>query len=337
MVDSKKTFTIRDIAEKAKVSHQTVSLVINNKPGVSEATRQRILKLMDELDYQPNRAAQMLAANRSKTLELITVDVIYGGRLADSTKNMAHTAKEMGYTLLISETTAEGLAKAIDNAAARTVDGVILYAPRLQRTDAELREIFGEMPFVRRDYVPHSRIAWIGFDQAYATRLAVEHLIALGHRQIAAIPPYSDLINGYWRFNTWRSVLLEHGLTPGPYAAGDYSMGSGYEAAHQLVASGEPFSAVVIGTDNMAMGALRGFKEHGLLVPDDLSMVSFDNTELATYTDPPLTTVDFKFARQDELSVKYLLDLIHDPDMELYQSVLMSDLMVRQSTRQWLG
>jgi LacI family transcriptional regulator len=333
MTIRKKPTTIRDIAKLADVSYQTVSLVINQKPGVSDATRKRIVKLMEELDFHPNRAAQMLTTHRSNTLELIIVDIVYGGRLADSTKNMARAAKAAGYHLLISETETDGLAAALDSAAARLVDGILMYAPRLKMSDEDLLELGHGIPMVRRDYVPGSNLAWVGFDQAYATRLTVEHLIKLGHRQIAAIPPMRDLITGYWRYNTWRSVLLEHGLEPGPYCEGDYSIRSGYEAARALVASGQPFTGIMAGTDYMALGAIAGLREEGLRVPDDISIVSFDNSELATYIEPPLTTIDFKFSKQDEMAVKYLLELIQDPTIELHQRILRADLIVRQSTR----
>lgn len=333
MSEKKKAITIRDIADKANVSYQTVSLVINNKPGVSETTRKRIIRLMDELDYRPNRAAQMLMTNRSNTLELIVVDVHYGGRLADSTKNMAHMAKEADYSLLVSEADTPGLEAAFENAAARLVDGVVMYAPRLRMTDQELLALSRGLPLVRRDYVPGSKLAWVGFDQVHATRLAVEHLIQLGHRQIAAIPPSSEILNGYWRFTAWKNILHEYGLTPGAAFDGNYSMRSGYEAAQRLVDSGNPFTAVMIGTDNMALGALRAFRERGLRVPDDISVISFDNTEFAAFIEPPLTTVDFKFFRQDEVAVKYLIELIANPNMELHQRVLTPDLIIRESTR----
>jgi DNA-binding LacI/PurR family transcriptional regulator len=333
MTTKKKHTTIRDIAKLANVSYQTVSLVINDKPGVSDKTRRRIQRLMEELNYHPNRAAQMLSTNRSDTLELITVDVLYGGRLADSTKNMARAAKEAGYSLLVSETSAEGLGEALDAAAARLVDGVVLYAPRLDIEDGALSNLCKDIPLVRRDYAPGSRLAWVGFDQVYATRLVAEHLIELGHRHIAAIPPTSELINGHWRYTVWRNVLLEHGLTPGPAFEGDYSMRSGYEAAHRIVESGEPFTAIVAGTDHMALGAMRALREHGLRIPEDVSVAGYDNAELSLYTEPPLTTIDFKFAKQDEMAVKYLVDILSDPDMELHQRILMPDLIVRESTR----
>ncbi len=333
MAEKKKSITIRDIAQKANVSYQTVSLVINNKPGVSENTRKRILHLMDELDYQPNRAAQMLTTNRSNTIELIIVDVNHPGHLASTTKKMAHAAKNSGYSLLVSETESSGLGAALDNAVSRLVDGIILYAPKLRIADDKLKELCNGLPFVRRDYVPGSRVAWVAFDQVYATRMAVEHLIELGHKQIAAIPPTSDLINGYWRFTTWKNVLHEYGLEPGPYFDGDYSMRSGYEAAQRILETGMPFTGLIVGTDNMALSALRALREHGLQVPRDISVISFDNAEHSAYTEPPLTTIDFQFARQDELVVKYLLEIINDPNTELHQRVLMPDLLVRESTR----
>jgi DNA-binding LacI/PurR family transcriptional regulator len=333
VITKKKPTTIREIARLADVSYQTVSLVINGKPGVSEKTRKRILRLMQELDYHPNRAAQMLTTNRSYTLELIIVDVTVAGRLADSTKNMVRTARQAGYSLLVSEADLKSLPQALDSAAARLVDGVVMYAPRLRLPDDELKAMCKGIPLVRRDYVPGSKLAWVGFDQVYATRLATEHLIALGHRQIGAIPPDPDLLNGYWRFTTWRNVLIEHGLEPGPSFPGDYSMLSGYLATQRVIESGQPFTALLVGADNMAPGVMRALREHGLRVPDDVSVISFDNGEIAAYTEPPLTTVEFKFAKQDEMAVKYLIDLIHNPDTEPHQLVLMSDLIVRESTR----
>jgi LacI family transcriptional regulator len=333
MTIKKKNTTIREIAKLANVSYQTVSLVINDKSGVSDETRKRIQRLMREMDYHPNKAAQMLTTNRSYTLELIIVDVNYGGRLADSTKNMARAAKEAGYSLLVYETDQKELPAALDNAAARLVDGVVMYAPRLRISDEDLKELSNGIPLVRRDYMPSSRLAWVGFDQVYASRLGVEHLIELGHRQIATIPPLPVLVNGYWRALTWDRVFKEHDIEPGPCVAGDYSMRSGYEAANEILKTGRPFTAMLVGTDYMALGAMRALREHGLCVPDDVSVVGYDNSELSAYIEPPLTTVEFKFSKQDEMSVKYLLELINDPDLELHQRVLMPDLIVRQSTR----
>jgi LacI family transcriptional regulator len=333
MVLKKKKVTIRDVAQQAGVSYQTVSRVLNGSETVARDTRQRVLQAVQELDYTPNKIAKMLTTSRSYTLELMVVDVLHGGRFADSIKNMAYAARDAGYSLLVTTTDIESLGLAFDNAAARLSDGVIMYAPSLRISDDQLVELSEEMPLVRRDYVPDSKLAWVGFDQVYATRMAVEYLIDLGHHHIAAIPPAERLINGHWRRVIWEVTLRQHGLEPGPVSGAAYTMSGAYEATRNILATHAPFTAILVGSDTMAMGVLHALREHGLRVPDDVSLVSFDNAELSAYTDPPLTTVHFKFAKQDAIAVKYLADLVNQPDMELHQRILLPDLVVRESTR----
>lgn len=333
MVQKKKKVTIRDVAQQAGVSYQTVSRVLNGSDTVARRTRKRVLQAVQDLDYTPNKIAQMLTTNRSYTLELMVVDVLHGGRFADSIKNMAYAARDTGYGLLVTTTDVAGLGLAFDNAAARMTDGVIMYAPSLRITDNRLLELCDGMPLVRRDYVPDSKLAWVGFDQAYATRMAVEYLIELGHRHIAAIPPTSRLINGQWRHMIWEATLRQHGLEPGPVGEAEYTMSSAYEAACRIIASHNPFTAIMVGSDTMTLGVLRALREHGLHIPDDVSVISFDNAELSAYTEPPLTTIHFKFAQQDAIAVKYLVDILNHPEMELHQRILLPDLIVRGSTR----
>src|SRR5690606_9287297 len=137
--------TLRDIAQAADVSYQTVSLVVNDKPGVSQETRKRVRNLIEELDYRPNRGARTLSHNGTRMLELFLVDAHYGGRLADSVKSMANAAKRHDYSLLVSETDADGLAAAVESARSRLIDGVVLYATRLTVADDELHTFFGDL------------------------------------------------------------------------------------------------------------------------------------------------------------------------------------------------
>jgi DNA-binding LacI/PurR family transcriptional regulator len=331
MVIKKKKITIRDVAQQAGVSYQTVSRVLNDSESVAEDTRKRILQAMKDLGFVPNKIAQMLTTNQSYTLELIAVDIIHGGRFANSIKSMAMTAKKAGYDLLITMTDVEELGVAMGNAAARLVDGVVLHAPTLRITDQALLELCNGMPLVRRDYVPDSKLAWVGFDQVYATRMAIEYLIDLGHRQIAAIPPSLQLINGHWRYTVWKETLQRHGLELGPMCESPYTFEGGYEAMQQILASGAPFSAVMAGSDTMAFGAIRALHEHGLRVPDDVSVISFDNADLAAFTEPSLTTINFDFNEQDATAVKYLIEILKNPNMKLHQRILLPDLIVRES------
>jgi LacI family transcriptional regulator len=334
MVLKKKKITIRDVAGLAGVSYQTVSRVMNDNDSVAEETRRRVLRAMHELDFVPNKIAQMLTTNRSRTLELIVVGVMHGGRFAESIKSMAQAAADTGYDLLVTmEDDINKLGFALGNAAARLVDGVVIYAPSLRISDEKLLQLCNGIPVVRRDYAPSSHLAWVGFDQVHATRMATEYLIDMGHRNIAAIPPSLDLINGEWRYLTWKATLLRHSLEPGPMCEAKYSFRSGYEAMNQILASLIPFSAVLVGSDTMALGAIRALREHSLRIPDDVSVISFDNAELAAFTEPPLTTIDFDFSQQDIMAVKYLIEILNNPDMLLHQRILLPNLIVRESTR----
>lgn len=329
----KRKITIRDVAQYAGVSYQTVSRVLNSSNSVAEDTRKRVQQAMQALDFVPSRVAQMLITNRSHTLELIVVDVTHAGRFAESINNMAMAARQAGYDLLVTTTEAAKVAEVLEDAAARLIDGIVMYAPALRISDEELQTLCNGIPLVRRDYIPNSRLAWVGFDQVYATHMAVEYLIELGHCQIAAIPPSLQLINGRWRYEIWKETLLKHNLEPGPMCESKYSFTGGYAAMKQLLETHQPFTAVMVGSDTMALGALRALREQGLRIPDDVSVISFDNAELAAFTEPPLTTIDFDFKQQDTMAVKYLVEILNDPDMRLYQRILLPDLIVRESTR----
>jgi DNA-binding LacI/PurR family transcriptional regulator len=334
VLQRKKKVTIRDVAKQADVSYQTVSRVMNGNESVAEETRKRVLLAMKELDFVPNKIAQMLITNQSHTLELIIVGVRHGGRFADSINNMALAARDAGYDLLVTLADVDELGAVLGNAAARLVDGTVMYAPSLRITDEQLVELCNGMPLVRRDYVPGSRLPWTGFDQVYATCMAVEYLIELGHRQIAAIPPSLELINGHWRYQSWQETLQRHGLEPGPMCASSYTYRGGYEAMGQILATALPFTAVLAGSDTMAVGALRSLREHGHRIPEDVSMLSFDNADIAAFAEPPLTTINFDFSQQDAMAVKYLVEILNNPEVKVHQRILLPDLVVRESTRQ---
>ncbi|HEY0755243.1 MAG TPA: LacI family DNA-binding transcriptional regulator [Ktedonobacteraceae bacterium] len=329
----KKKTTIREVAQHAGVSYQTVSRVLNASDNVAEDTRKRVQQTMLTLGFVPNKIAQMLITNRSQTLELIVVDIVYAESFTDPIKNMARTAHEAGYSLLVTMAEVDQLATVLANAAARLIEGIVMYAPSLRMSDEQLLALCAGIPLVRRDYIPYSRLAWVGFDQVHATRMAVEYLLSLGHQQIAAIPPSLDLINGQWRYETWQETLRKYQLEPGPMCESKYTFSGGYSAMCDVLDSRQPFTAIMVGSDTMALGALRALRERGLRVPEDISLLSFDNVELAAFTDPPLTTIHFDFKQQDTMVINYLLEILNNPDMKLYQRVLLPDLIIRQSTR----
>ncbi len=326
--------TIRDVAREAGVSYGTVSRVMNDHPEVAPDTRARVQRVMEKMGYQRNLGAQMLTTHQSKIIEIIVMDVHFGLVLPD----MGRFITEAGYSTLYSECTLDDFARTLDKAAARLVDGIILYAPKLQIPDEELLAMSHGIPIVRRDYVLESKLTWVGYSQEHATRLALQHLIDHGHRQIAEITGSLEFINPRLRHDTWLSMLTSQGLEPGPSYAGDYStsaraMKTGYEGAHALLKQGAAFTAIMTVNDHAAMGALAALHEQGLRVPADVSIVSFDDDPIAPYLVPPLTSVRFDFNIQNKLASQFLLEQITDPDYKHHQHVLIPDLVIRKSVR----
>ena len=331
----KQQITIRDVARLSDVSYQTVSRVINNSPNVSPETRQRVLRAMRSLNYKPNKAAQMLNTNKSQIIQVITLEGKFPFNIP-----LPEAAGKAGYSAIYAECTMDTFAETLDTAASRMVDGIILYAPKLDIDDHELLEMCNGIPLVRRDYaIGSKKITWVGFDQVRATELAVQHLLDLGHEQIAEVTGDLNAINAHVRHDTVRKYLKLHGLEAGPYIEGDYTTyeranRSGYECTVELLARGEPFTALMVANDSMAIGALYALYEHGIHVPDEISLISFDNAAHAQFTIPPLTTVNFSFDVQNKLAFQFLFELIEDPDTKPHQHILLPELLVRQSTRQ---
>jgi DNA-binding LacI/PurR family transcriptional regulator len=197
----------------------------------------------------------------------------------------------------------------------------------------ELTDLCRGRPFVVVNCELGSKMPSVVFDQWNGGRQAVEHLIELGHRQVAEISGPLDNVDAHMRHRAFEVYLRRHGLAPGPQASGDWEACSGYAAAKRLLETGEPFTAVCVGNDLMALGAIRALREAGLSVPEDVSVIGFDDIAEAAYFDPPLTTVRQDFDLLGRESVEYLVSLIDDGDIPVQQRVLYPNLVVRQSVR----
>ena len=179
-----------------------------------------------------------------------------------------------------------------------------------------------------------SRVPSVIIDQHYGTEQAVRHLIDLGHKRIAEISGPADpgWVDARLRHAGYLDTLATHGLKPGPVASGDWTAASGAEAAERLLGEGAPFTAIVAGNDQMALGAIHELRRAGKRVPEDVSVVGYDDTPEAPYYDPPLTTVRQDFEALGQQSVDYLLGLIDVPETPMQQRVLSPTLVVRAST-----
>ena len=324
--------TLRDVARLAGVSAQTVSRVINNSRHVSPETRTRIYEAMDALNYRPNKAAQILATRRSHMIEIITMDINYSGPFKTA---VGEAARRSGYQTTFTEVTGDDFADAVRTAGARLVDGLVLIPSTLEirSTDAMMLKLTHGLPFVQVATRLGAQVPSVIYHQAHGARLATQHLIDLGHRRIAEVCGPQQVLDAYVRHQSWAETLVENGLTPGPSLSAAFSPQGGYAATVELLNRGASFTALFAGNDRIALGALHALRERGHRVPEDVSVVGFDNIDEAAYFAPPLTTVYQNFELLGQMVIDYLISLVENPDAPRYQTVLTPELVPRQSTR----
>jgi LacI family transcriptional regulator len=330
-----KRVTLYDVARQADVSYQTVSRVINNHPNVAPETRHRILQIIETLGYRPSHTARSLATQRSCTLGIVTFGAMYYGP-SQMMFNVERAAKARGYSLRLStilNATLDELCEAVGGMRDQLVDGLIMIMPTQGIPYPDLLGACGQIPFVQTDTEESPDMASVVIDQRAGSRMATQHLLDLGHTAICEISGPLHWFSGAARHESWQQTLRAAGVTPGLSFAGDWSAAGGYAAAKQLLAEKAHFTALVVGNDQMALGAIRALREHGLRVPEDVSVVGFDDLPEAAYFDPPLTTVRQNFAALGEQSVEYLLSLIDDPETRLEQRTLQPEFVERLSTR----
>lgn len=328
-----KRATLHDVAQLAGVSYQTVSRVVNDHPNVSSKTRARVLQAIRQLDYRPNQAAKILVTGRSNMLQLIIYDLAY----SDPLPAMLYWAKKYNYSLVISEispyASRDEVCEILEDLTARMIDGLVIFTPFLKLAYEDLTDTCRHLPFVMVGTELGLRVPSVVFDQRHGTRLAVQHLLDLGHREIAEISGPSRHLDAQMRHETIVSLLQANGLETAFSVEGDFKAPSGYKGVMRLLDSGNDFTALFVANDRMAMGALHALHARGLRVPEDISVVGFDDMLEASYFTPSLTTVRQNFDVLGQQCMEYLVSMIESPGTPLQQRVLYPELVIRESTR----
>ena len=328
--------TLRDVAKASGVSFQTVSRVVNNSPDVSARTRRQVLEAIETLGYQPNLVARGLKTGQSMVLEMITfgVDTFVPRELLEA---LGSTADKHGYRILFSDVVAENPAairSILPRLNSRMCDGVLITSPVDNAAFDHLIESKPSVPIVQVRNDRAQVYPSVLVDQNAGSQAATQHLIDLGHRRIAEISGPLHWHEAGMRHRSFMATLAAAGLSPAAFIeAKSWMPPSGYEAVMQLLDSSASFSALVIANDYLALGAILALSERGLHVPDDISIVGFDDTPEAAYFMPPLTTVRQDYQALGQQSVEYLIDLINNPETPIYHRVLIPQLIERKSTR----
>lgn len=295
--------SMAQVAERAGVSHQTVSRVLNDASLVKEETRLRVLSAIEELGYRRNSLARALATNRSGRIGLVSARLsLYGPSMIAT--GLQDAALEAGYDVSVvglSEFTPAGLQSAVDRLCDQAVEAIVVAVAHRDAVEMA-RALRLTIPVVRVQGVAAGEPMSAGIDQEAGALLAVEHLLDLGHRRVAHISGPRDWIEASQRREGWREAHARRGILPGPELDGDWSPDSGYSAGLKIAEDRE-VTAVFAGNDQMALGLLMALHERGRGVPEEVSVVGFDDQPEAAFFWPGLTTVAQDF---DELGRRAL-------------------------------
>ena len=296
--------TIGQVASAAGVSTQTVSRVINERPDVSAETRRRVQEVIERLGYRPSALARSLVQQRSYTLGVVTA----GLRIIGPSRTLAGITEEAaaaGYALLLEELPRYDLddtAPIFEALFSRHVDGIIWAVPEVgaNRKWIDRRPAQPEVPIVYLTMQPRQDIPVVSIDNYVGARLAMDHLLTQGFRNIAHIAGPLDWWESRQRMAAWRDALQDGGLEAGDkhWAEGDWSSASGETAAERLLQQYPEMDAIFVANDQMALSVLHQAPRHGRRVPHDLGVVGFDNLPESAYFRPALTTV-----QQDQYNV----------------------------------
>jgi LacI family transcriptional regulator len=325
------------VASEAGVSVSTVSNVLNGRHGqMTPETRERVLSAMERLGYRPNLIAQSLVTNRTATIGLIISEVT-NSLYPPVTIGAEAACREAGYSLLLAAADdVDAERRAIELMRAKQVDALVLFSVSyLNITNDHIFQAQASgtpVVAINRQLPPDAPLSAVWFDHFGGGREATRHLIELGHTRIGHLAGPSHRFTGQQRRRGYEAALAEAGipLDPALVLEGDYSFESG-ERLMRVLWEQRP-TAVFVGGDAMALGALRFLARAGVRVPDDLSLVAFGNPDFVRYATPALTTVDLPVAAAGRAAVELALRRIRMPE-EREVRTLETTLLIRESTR----
>jgi DNA-binding LacI/PurR family transcriptional regulator len=326
---------IYDVARAAGVSHQTVSRVMNDHPSLRAETKKRVLEVMAELDYRPNLAARALVTSRTRTIGVLSSQSLLFGP-ASSIQAIEFAARDAGYIVVtanVDGTDEASIREGIRHLLNQAVEGLVVIAPQTRVFDI-LDSLALRIPHVTLQSGEPGGASddheSLFVDQVAGARLATRHLIELGHTEIVHLAGPQDWIEADARMRGYLEECSAHDLPTQPPLLGDWSAARGHHVGAEL-ARNRDFTAVFAANDQMALGLMNAFHEAGVRVPEDVSVVGFDDIPDAAYFWPPLTTIRQDFAELGRRCVTRLFGVL-DAAAPAAGNQISPELVVRSST-----
>ena len=330
---------LADIAKKANVSKMTVSRVISGKGQVAQETKDRILKIIDELGYQPNLIARSLASNRSMMLGVIIPKIQHmflDNYIAQILSGVTDVALQNNYRIMLCpiEPKPDQDQEYLNQARSKLLDGMLLLKTKIEDPNIDVLAESG-FPFVLINHKKYTKnINFVDSQNIQGARLAVQHLYEKGHRDIAFIAGSMDETNARDRLKGFQETMLEFGLTCREHwiLYGDFNQETAYHESNKLFQGAKIPSAVFCSDDYMAIGVINRIKEQRLNIPEDIAIIGFDDIELAAYIKPTLTTIRQPIYDLGKTGAQILLNLIDGKQSVPVHKLLNVELIKRDST-----
>ncbi len=324
--------TIKDVAKLAGVAVSTASIALNGKDKVSEDTKQKVLEAAKQLNYQKNGVAMDLKRSSTKTIALILND-LSGPFYSELIKGVQEVTIANGYDLIACSSLGGPDSTAVKFLKEKRVDGVIILASNVNDDIIETSQR-KRFPIVLLDrYLEGDCLLNVHVDNEQGGYLATKHLLDQGHRKVAYISGSNHSVDNQNRFNGYKRALEEHGI---PYEkkwniSGNFTRDGGYSATKTLIVQGDLPTGIFYANDEMAIGGLKAFKEKEIIVPNDISVIGFDDIQIAEYVSPPLTTVRQPKYEMGTLATHILFQALADEQLNQKYYKLSTELIIRKS------
>ncbi len=329
--------TMKDIARLAGVSTSTVSHVINKSRFVSDEIAERVNNAAQQLNYAPSALARSLKMNRTKTIGML-VTTSTNPFFGEVVKGVERSCYHQGYNLILCNTEGDNqrMKASINTLLQKRVDGLLLMCSTLEGERLDVFDRYPDIPIVVMDWGPilfaSDKIQDNSLQGGY---MAAKHLIECGHKEIGCITGPLIRHQAQMRYEGYKRALAEAGIAINPdwIVESDFECEGGYQAFEKLYQRGKLPSALFVSNDMMAMGVIQAASQRGLRIPDDLSLIGYDDVHIAKFMTPALTTIHQPKYRLGKAAVDTLLYRLENPDTTAQVVQLEPTLVVRNSVR----